>query len=369
MTETEKTYRIAISLFKKINFSNLQYIFNYLDSVEEFFHLDETILNEIPNINSPFLEEYKSQIPICLEKAKRELEYVEKNNIQIHFFKDKTFPKRLLECPDCPKLIYSKGVADFNKHKYLGVVGTRKATEYGRNTCFKLISELAKSQPKLCIISGLAYGIDIASHKAALESNIPTIGVIGGGYDYFYPRAHYNTSLEMQKKGAVITEFTHDTHPEGFNFVQRNRIIAGMSDGVLVVESAAKGGSLITAELAYSYNKDVMAVPGKICDSVSMGCNSLIKSNKAALVENAKDIERVMCWEEDKTLELGLELFPVLSDKETLIVDIIREKGTIHVDNISELSGIKISELSALLLNLEFSNVIRSIKGNFYMLY
>ena len=369
MTETEKTYRIAISLFKKINFSNLQYIFNYLDSVEEFFHLDETILNEIPNINSPFLEEYKAQIPICIEKAKRELEYVEKNNIQIHFFTDKTFPKRLLECPDCPKLIYSKGVADFNKHKYLGVVGTRKATEYGRNTCFKLISELAKSQPKLCIISGLAYGIDIASHKAALESNIPTIGVIGGGYDYFYPKAHYNTSLEMQKRGAVITEFTHDTHPEGFNFVQRNRIIAGMSDGVLVVESAAKGGSLITAELAYSYNKDVMAVPGKICDSVSMGCNSLIKSNKAALVENAKDIERVMCWEHDNTLELGLELFPVLSDKETLIVDIIREKGTIHVDNISELSGIKISELSALLLNLEFSNVIRSIPGNQYMLY
>jgi DNA processing protein len=367
MTETEKTYRIAISLFKKINFSNLQYIFNYLDSVEEFFHLDETILNEIPNINSPFLEEYKAQIPICIEKAKRELEYVEKNNIQIHFFTDKTFPKRLLECPDCPKLIYSKGVADFNKHKYLGVVGTRKATEYGRNTCFKLISELAKSQPKLCIISGLAYGIDIASHKAALESNIPTIGVIGGGYDYFYPKAHYNTSLEMQKRGAVITEFTHDTHPEGFNFVQRNRIIAGMSDGVLVVESAAKGGSLITAELAYSYNKDVMAVPGKICDSVSMGCNSLIKSNKAALVENAKDIERVMCWENSS--HQSIELFHILSEKESIVVEIIKEKGTAHVDIISELSGIKISVLSAILLNLEFKNVIGSIPGSRYMIY
>ncbi len=369
MTETEKLQRIAISLFKKINFTNLQYIFNYIDSVEDFFHLDEITIGDIPNVNSPFIEEYKTQLPICLEKAKKELEYIEKNNIQIHFFTDKTFPKRLLECTDCPKLIYSKGIADFNKHKYLGIVGTRKATEYGKNSCHKIISELAKSQPKICIISGLAYGIDIYSHRAALENNIPTIGVIGGGYDFFYPKAHYNTSLEMQKNGAVITEFTHEIHPEPYNFVQRNRIIAGMSDGVLVVESAEKGGSLITAELAYSYNKDVMAIPGRYIDSSSAGCNSLIKSNKAALVESASDIERIMCWEKDNTLELGIELFPELSDKETLIVDIIRSKGNIHIDTISELSGIKISELSVLLLNLEFKNVVRSVRGNLYMLY
>lgn len=369
MTETEKTYRIAISLFKKINFTNLQYIFNYLDSVEDFFLLDKILESDIPNINSKFIEEYKTQLPLCLERAKRELEYVEKNNIQIHFFTDKTFPKRLLECPDCPKLIYSKGVGDFNKHKYLGIVGTRKATEYGKNTCFKIVSELAKSQPRICIISGLAYGIDIAAHKAALENNIPTIGVIGGGYDYFYPRSHYNTSIEMQKKGAVITEFTHNTHPEGYNFVQRNRIIAGMSDGVLVVESAEKGGSLITAELAYSYNRDVMAVPGRTIDSSSIGCNSIIKYNKAALVENAKDIERIMCWEKDNTLELGIELFPELSEKETLIVDIIRNKGSVHTDVISEISGIKISELSSLLFGLEIKNVIKSIPGSSYMVY
>lgn len=158
-------------------------------------------------------------------------------------------------------------------------------------------------------------------------------------------------------------------HPEPFNFVQRNRIIAGMSDGVLVVESAAKGGSLITAELAYSYNRDVMAVPGRTIDAASMGCNSLIKTNKAALVENAKDIERVMCWEKENTGPQSFELFPILTEKENLIVDIIKEKGTVHVDIISELSGIKISELSALLLNLEFNNVIRSIPGNQYMLY
>ena len=368
MTETEKTYRIAISLFKKINFSNLQEIFNYLNSVEEFFHLDKAILSEIPNVNSPFLEEYKTQIPICLEKAKRELEYVEKNNIQIHFFTDETFPKRLLECPDCPKLIYSKGISDFNKHKYLGVVGTRRATEYGRNTCYKIISDLAKSHPDICIVSGLAYGIDICAHRSALENNIPTIGVIAGGYDFFYPKAHYNTSLSMQKNGAVITEFTHEMHPEPFNFVQRNRIIAGMSDGVLVVESAEKGGSLITADLAHSYNRDVMAVPGRTIDISSVGCNSIIKYNKASLVENAQDIERVMCWEKENTSQC-IELFPILSEKETRIVDIIREKGTAHVDIISELSGIKISELSALLLNLEFKNVVKNIPGSRYMLF
>ena len=271
-----------------------------------------------------------------------------------------------MECPDCPKLLYSKGIADFNKHKFIGIVGTRKATDYGKNICHKIVSELAKTQPNLCIVSGLAYGIDICAHRAALESNIPTIGIIAGGYDFFYPKAHYNTSLAMQKNGAVITEFTHEMHPEPFNFVQRNRIIAGMSDGVIVIESAEKGGSLITAELAHSYNRDVMAVPGRTIDTSSHGCNSIIKYNKASLVENAKDVERIMCWENNIK---QVELFPVLSEKESIIVDIIKEKGTIHVDNISELSGIKISELSVLLLNLEFKNVIRSIKGNFYTLY
>lgn len=366
MTEKDKTYRIAISLFKKINFCHLQEIFNYLDSVEDFFHLNKALLSNIPNVNSPFLEEYKTQLPICLEKAKRELEYIEKNDIQIHFFTDESFPKRLLECPDCPKLIYSKGIADFNKHKFIGIVGTRKATDYGKNICYKIVSDLAKSQPNLCIVSGLAYGIDICAHRAALESNIPTIGVIAGGYDYFYPKAHYNTSLSMQKNGAVITEFTHEMHPEPFNFVQRNRIIAGMSDGVIVVESAEKGGSLITAELAHSYNRDVMAVPGRTIDTSSIGCNSIIKYNKASLVENAQDVERVMCWEKNNN---QIELFPILSEKESIVVEIIKEKGTAHVDIISELSGIKISELSAILLNLEFSNVIRNIPGNQYMLY
>ena len=367
MTEQEKLQRIAISLFKKINFSNLQEIFNYLDSVEDFFHIDKALLSEIPNVNSPFIDEYKTQLPICLEKAKYELEYIEKNNIQIHFFIDETFPKRLLECPDCPKLIYSKGIADFNKHKFLGIVGTRRATDYGKNTCYKIVSELAKTQPNLCIVSGLAYGIDICAHRAALESNIPTIGVIAGGYDFFYPKAHYNTSLAMQKNGAVITEFTHEMHPEPFNFVQRNRIIAGMSDGVIVIESAEKGGSLITADLAHSYDRDVMAVPGRSIDLSSIGCNSLIKYNKASLVENAQDVERIMCWEKNTAVQV--ELFPTLTEKESIILDIIREKGTIHVDNISELSGIKISELSALLLNLEFKNAIRSVRGNQYMIY
>ena len=367
MTEKEKLQRIAISLFKKINFSNLQEIFNYLDSIEDFFHLNKALLSEIPNVNSPFLEEYKTQLPICLEKAKYELEYIEKNNIQIHFFTDNTFPQRLLECPDCPKLIYSKGIADFNKHKFIGIVGTRRATDYGKNTCYKIVSDLAKTQPNLCIVSGLAYGIDICAHRAALENNIPTIGVIAGGYDFFYPKAHYNTSVAMQKNGAVITEFTHEMHPEPFNFVQRNRIIAGMSDGLIVIESAEKGGSLITADLAHSYNRDVMAVPGRTIDSSSIGCNSLIKYNKASLVENAQDVERVMCLEKNSAVQV--ELFPILSDKETIIVNIIKEKGSIHVDNISELSGIKISELSVLLLDLEFKNVIRSVRGNQYMMY
>ena len=167
-------------------------------------------------------------------------------------------------------------------------------------------------------MSGLAYGIDICAHRAALENNIPTIGVIAGGYDFFYPKAHYNTSVAMQKNGAVITEFTHEMHPEPFNFVQRNRIIAGMSDGLIVIESAEKGGSLITADLAHSYNRDVMAVPGRTIDSSSIGCNSLIKYNKASLVENAQDVERVMCLEKNSAVQV--ELFPILSDKEKIIV-------------------------------------------------
>lgn len=368
MNENEKILRLAISFFKKLNFKNLQSLISYTGSLEEIFKLNETSLNEIPNLNPIFISEFKNQISICLEKAKRELEYIEKNNIQIHFYTDKTFPKRLLECNDCPKLLYSKGVADLNKYKFLGIVGTRNASDYGKHTCKKIIRELANTQPKICIISGLAYGIDITAHRAAIEYNIPTIGVIGSGFSNFYPKSHYNTSVIMEKNGAVITEFPHNTFPEGFNFVQRNRIIAGMSDGLLVIESANKGGSLITAELAYSYNRDVMAVPGRSIDEFSLGCNSLIKCNKASLVENSKDIERVMCWDACTNLSIDSELFPTLSEKESKIVDIIRSKSSVHIDIIAEISELNIAEVSSILLGLEFKNVVRSTPGCIYKL-
>ena len=327
----------------------------YASSFNELFRLDV--------ITKRQLEKLKAY---SLEDAQKIYDTAISNGWKVVTPSSEYYPEQLLTLQNLPLVLYVEGDVEILKNELsISIVGARKASDYGKGVARALSSTMAETG--FTIVSGGALGIDSAAHQGALDAVKPTICVLGCGLGTNYLMENEPLRQKIVKNGAVITEFTHEMHPEPFNFVQRNRIIAGMSDGVLVVESAEKGGSLITAELAHSYNRDVMAVSGRTIDTSSIGCNSLIKYNKASLVENAKDIERVMCWE--KSSPQSIELFPILSEKESIIVEIIKEKGTAHVDIISQLSGIKISELSAILLNLEFSNVIRSIKGNFYMLY
>ena len=248
-------------------------------------------LIKIPGIGSEIAKQITNRS--YLDTADKEIEYLRKNNIRTYFYLDSDYPFRLRQCDDSPVVFFFMGNCDLNASKILSVVGTRNATIKGKEICEKIIAGLAAGHNDLIIVSGLAYGIDITSHKAALANNLQTIGVLGHGFKTTYPSVHTSVAKAMVKNGGLLTDFISDTLPERNNFIKRNRIIAGLSDATLIVESGIKGGALITADIANSYNRDVFAVPGRPDDQWSAGCNSMIKSNKAALVENSKDIEDI----------------------------------------------------------------------------
>lgn len=361
------TYQIGLTLIKGIGPNLAKNLVAYLGSVEAVFKEKKANLEKIPGIGQILANEILSQN--VLERAKEEVEFVVKNKITPHFYTDKSYPYRLKECNDSPIIIYQKGDLDLNNGRFISVVGTRKATEQGKEICRNIISELAQKIPHVIIVSGLAYGIDICAHKTANELNIPTIGVLGHGLDRIYPAIHRNTAVKMLSKGSLITEFMNKTNPDRQNFVQRNRIIAGLSDALLVVESAKKGGALITAHLANDYNRDVFAVPGGIYDEWSAGCNLLIKQNKAALVESADDIINFMNWEivEQTSKEIQVDLFTELSDAEQTIFSFLRQHPDgINVNEIAVEMKTPFSKLSSQLLEMEFKGVVKCLPGGVY---
>lgn len=306
------------------------------------------------------------------KSAEKEIAFIEKHCITPLFLTDDKYPKRLLNCYDSPILLYYRGSADLNASKTVSVIGTRKNTDYGRQFTDKLISDLAALP--VTVISGLAYGIDAIAHKASLKNKLPTIGVLAHGLDQVYPPANAVLAWEMVKSnGGLLTEYRNNTTPDRHNFPSRNRIVAGMSDATIVVETGIKGGSMITAELANSYNKDVFAVPGKITDHKSAGCNHLIKMNKAVLLTDAKELIELMGWEERvRSRERGVrsqrQLFIEMSDEEKVIVGILQEKDMTHIDEINLRSALSNGAVAAALLNLEMQNIILSKPGKFYSL-
>jgi DNA processing protein len=302
-----------------------------------------------------------------METAEKEAEYVIKNNIRTFFYLDADYPFRLRQCDDSPVTFYFMGSCDLNASKILSVVGTRNATPRGKELCEKIINGLGGGHPDLIIVSGLAYGIDIASHRAALVNNLQTIGVLAHGFKTTYPSVHRSTAQEIIKKGGLITDFLSDALPERNNFLKRNRIIAGLSDATLVVESGIKGGALITADIAGSYNRDVFAVPGRPGDQWSAGCNSLIKNNKAALIGNSEDIEYFLNWKSAVTkIPVQRTLFNELSDSEKLIYEELNRNGEMNIDLICREVDIPVYKLSALLLQMEFNGLIKCYPGNLY---
>jgi DNA processing protein len=359
-------YKIGISLISKIGPVTAKKLIAYTGGVEAVFKEKKTHLLKIPGIGVQLANYIIDQN--VLERAEKETEFIAKYQIDTYFYLDKEYPERLKQCNDSPIMLFAKGDFDFNEAKVLSIVGTRNATAEGKEFCNNLLASLTERGHKILIVSGLAYGIDIAAHKAAIKHNQPTVGVLAHGMDTIYPSVHAATAREMVKNGGLVTEFLSGTKMDRNYFLQRNRIIAGMADATLVVESAISGGALVTADIANSYNRDVFAVPGCPLAKVSQGCNALIKRNKAALLESAEDLEYYMNWqiEAKNSKPVQKQLFITLSPDEEKIVEALKTEGKMPIDHICIHTDLPMAKVSATLLNLEFSGVVKCHPGKVF---
>jgi len=363
--EISLKHKIALGIIPGIGDINARKLVSYLGSVEAVFSEPYRNLIKIPGIGSE-LAKYITERSY-LDTAGNEIKYLTKNNIRTYFYLDTDYPYRLRQCDDSPVVFFFKGKCDLDSTKILSIVGTRNATTRGKEICDKIISGLAADFPDLVIVSGLAYGIDISSHKAALASDLPTIAVLGHGLSTIYPSIHKPIAESIIKNGGLLTDFLSDVLPERNNFIRRNRIIAGLSDATLIIESGAKGGALITADIANSYNRDVLAVPGRPADQWSAGCNSLIKYNKAALIESAEDVKYFLNWKTEKSKpSIQKTLFSELDDTEKSIFELLSANGELTIDSICRSLDIPVFKISSILLQMEFKGFIKCYPGNLY---
>lgn len=356
-------YQIGITLLPMVGDVNGKRLVAYCGGVEAVFKESKSALLKIPGIGMATVNAIRNQQ--VLGRAEEELQFIHKQSIRSCFFTESDYPMRLLHCDDGPMMIYYKGKMQLNHPRVLAVVGTRRATQYGKHICAQIIEGL--SDKDVLIMSGLAYGIDSCAHRSAHEANMQTIGVLGHGLDRIYPAQNRKLAALMQENGGLLTEFLSGTIPDRENFPKRNRIVAGMCDALLVVESDRKGGALITAEIANSYNRDVFAVPGKVGDPFSRGCNFLIRNNKAALAESSGDISYIMGWE-DRLVERQQQpsLFIDLTEEEQNIMDCIQEVENIGIDQLALKVRMPVSKVAAILLHLEFEGLVRSLPGKLY---
>lgn len=358
--------RIALTLIDGVGDVLAKQLISYCGSAEAVFKEKRRVLESIPDIGP---KTAKAIIAFKdFERAEKELAFIRKHSIEVYFYLDEDYPHRLKHCPDAPVLLYYKGTASLNKKRMVAIVGTRNATDYGKNFTTRLVEELAAMH--VSVVSGLAYGIDITAHKACVSMSVETIGVLAHGLDRVYPFIHSGIARKMVACGGLITEHISGANPDKENFPKRNRIIAGLCDAVVVVEAATKGGALITAEIADSYNRDVFALPGRIDDVHSEGCNLLIKSHKASMLQSAADIRYIMGWDDEKQKSKPAQtsLFVQLSEEEKIIIGILSEKSKAPVDDIYIRSGMVQSKVASLLLNLEFSGLVRCLPGKIYEL-
>ena len=306
----------------------------------------------------------------ALRRAAAEMEFIEKNGIKAMTLQDADYPQRLKECPDAPIILFYKGEADLNKSRIINIVGTRQCTTYGQDMVRRLIDDLRTMCPDVLIVSGLAYGIDICAHRQALADGFETVGVLAHGLDQIYPHHHRDTAVEMVKKGGLLTEYMSQTQALPNNFRQRNRIVAGMSDATILVESAYKGGGLITCRIAQEYGRDVFAFPGAVGMPFSEGCNRMIRSNTAALITSAQDLVESMGWETiaQKPEAVERQLFPDLTEEEQKVVDLLQQTNDLQLNLISVKANIPIGQLTALLFSLEMKGVVKPMAGGTYHL-
>lgn len=359
-------HELALSLIPQIGPAVYRNIIAYTGSAYNFLELPNGKAAKIPRISQKLLSLRKEKTSF-LKKAEELLEICLKKNIQVITISDPLFPQRLKSLEDMPMVIFSKGFSDMNPKRTLGIVGTRNASEYGRNITRKIIEDVSPYNPT--IISGLAYGIDIEAHKAALQFDLPTLAVMGSSPDQIYPSIHKNTAMAMLDKGGLISEFMPGTEMHPSNFPKRNRIIAGLSDALIVVEAAKKGGALITAEIAYSYNKEVFAVPGNLQSTYSEGCNNLIRSMKASIFTGLKDLEEALSWSKENNGVETKNKNESLQDMDSIekkIYEILVESKELEIDQLAFQMEIPLSLLASKLLNMEFQGLIRSMPGKKY---
>ena len=306
------------------------------------------------------------------ELALREMDYCEQHDVRIIPYSSDEYPRRLRESEvqDAPLRLFYKGTGPLNRRHTLSVVGTRHITEYGKQICERLFEQLSKELPDLFVISGLAYGVDIHAHRAALHEGLDTVGVVAHGMNMIYPRMHEHTALEMMRHGGLLTEYSSMVEPDRFKFVRRNRIVAGISSATLVVESAASGGALITAEYANNFNRNVLAIPGRITDTYSAGCNKLIRLHKAEPVSSAADIMNILHWTSDyQPTSTEPQLFTVYTPEQQKIVDALQTNDELSVDQISQRTALAVSRVNDLLFDLEDMKEVKRMPGNRYRLH
>ncbi|HEX8269510.1 MAG TPA: DNA-processing protein DprA [Flavobacterium sp.] len=363
MRHTELFYLLALQKVEGIGDVVAKKLLAHCGSAEAVFTTKPSKLVAVDGIGSSRLKKLRDKSAFAA--AEEELQFVLENNIDVQSWLDPKYPERLKHCADGPMLLFSKGNINLENRKIINVVGTRQITSYGAEFCRNLIADLAPLNP--IIVSGFAYGVDIAAHQAAIENNLQTIGVVAHGLNQIYPKVHKRYVSRMEENGGFFTEFWSTSEPEKENFVKRNRIVAGMCEATIVIESADKGGSLITANIANGYNRDVFAVPGRISDRYSQGCNNLIKTQKANLLTCAADLIYIMNWDiQSKPKPVQKQLFVSLENDEQKIYDYLQKGGKQLLDIIALECGFPIFKISSTLLNMELKGVIRPLPGKLF---
>jgi DNA processing protein len=364
MKEKELLYLLALQKVKGIGTINAKKLIAHLGSAEAVFTTKKSVLQSINGIGSSTLQDLDNTE--TLQKAEKELRYIIDQKVQYSSFFDSSYPERLKHSIDGPLLLFSEGHIHFEEQPVISIVGTRNMTSYGLRFLEQLIEDIAPYNP--IIVSGFAYGVDITAHKMALKNKLQTIAVLAHGLDHMYPKSHKKYVHQVLENGGFYTEHWHEEPALREHFLQRNRIVAGLAEAVIIVESAERGGSLVTASIANSYNRDVFAVPGRVTDTYSQGCNNLIRTNKAALLHSAKDLVYLLNWEKkkQKTKIIQPQLFVDLQGDDKIIYDYLSKKGKTLLDTISLDCKIPIYKISGVLVNLELQGLIRPLPGKLF---
>ena len=373
MNTEESIAAIALTKLKGLSLLNARTLLDAMGSASEVFAHRKDIVSLIPDASQRLVAAF-ADADDALRLAEEEMAFIEKKRLKVFTLNDDDYPQRLRECEDAPLVLYYCGSANLNSQHVISIVGTRKCSEYGREVCNNFIADLKRYYPDTLIVSGLAYGIDVCAHRASLDNGMPTVGVLAHGLDTIYPSMHRQVAAEMvHQQGGLLTEYTTHTTPEKGNFVRRNRIVAGMCDTCIVVESSERGGSLITAELAMEYNRDVFAFPGRVYDQYSKGCNNLIRKQQATLLTCAADLLDAMGWDnplkkDSKRKVVQQELFPDLTDEERALVNTLKDVDDKHVNQIAIDANIPYSRASMILFDLEMKGIVKALGGARYRL-